>query len=71
MFFFFNSNMSLRRGPLAQPVEQLAFNQLVVRSNRTRPTILLYLVIALQSPSFLEDLNPKFSYTNFRLTLMI
>ena len=26
-------------GSLAQSVEQLAFNQLVVRSNRTRPTI--------------------------------
>ena len=26
-------------GLLAQSVEQLAFNQLVVRSNRTRPTI--------------------------------
>ena len=29
-----------RTGPLAQPVEQLAFNQLVARSNRARPTIL-------------------------------
>ena len=28
-----------RNGPLAQPVEQLAFNQLVARSNRARPTI--------------------------------
>ena len=27
-------------GSLAQSVEQLAFNQLVVRSSRTRPTIL-------------------------------
>ncbi len=26
-------------GSLAQSVEQLAFNQLVVRSSRTRPTI--------------------------------
>ncbi len=26
-------------GPLAQPVEQLTFNQLVGRSNRPRPTI--------------------------------
>ena len=26
-------------GPLAQLVEQLAFNQLVARSNRARPTI--------------------------------
>jgi hypothetical protein len=26
-------------GPLAQPVEQLAFNQLVARSNRAGPTI--------------------------------
>jgi acetylornithine deacetylase/succinyl-diaminopimelate desuccinylase-like protein len=31
--------MSAFRGALAQSVEQLAFNQLVVRSSRTRPTI--------------------------------
>ncbi len=30
-------------GSLAQPVEQLAFNQLVARSNRARPTILVSL----------------------------
>lgn len=29
----------LLEGPLAQPVEQLTFNQLVERSNRSRPTI--------------------------------
>ena len=28
----------LQKGSLAQPVEQLAFNQLVARSNRARPT---------------------------------
>ena len=32
---------SSRKGPLAQPVEQLTFNQLVERSNRSRPTIFL------------------------------
>ena len=31
--------MTPLHGPLAQSVEQLAFNQLVVRSSRTRPTI--------------------------------
>ncbi len=34
--------MSPFRGALAQSVEQLAFNQLVVRSSRTRPTIILH-----------------------------
>ena len=67
MFFFFNSNMSLRRGPLAQPVEQLAFNQLVVRSNRTRPTTLnstqsisslnWFLLLFLLSANFLAGLQ--------------
>ena len=31
--------MNFKIGSLAQPVEQLAFNQLVGRSNRPRPTI--------------------------------
>ena len=31
----------LEKGPLAQPVEQLTFNQLVERSNRSRPTIFI------------------------------
>ena len=30
--------MNFKTGSLAQPVEQLAFNQLVGRSNRPRPT---------------------------------
>lgn len=33
--------MNFKIGSLAQPVEQLAFNQLVGRSNRPRPTISL------------------------------
>jgi hypothetical protein len=35
-------------GALAQSVEQLAFNQLVVRSSRTRPTNLLFLLVQLR-----------------------
>ncbi len=35
--------MSPFLGALAQSVEQLAFNQLVVRSSRTRPTIFPWL----------------------------
>jgi hypothetical protein len=34
--------MSAFLGALAQSVEQLAFNQLVVRSSRTRPTIFFF-----------------------------
>ena len=71
MFFFFNSNMTTRRGPLAQPVEQLAFNQLVVRSNRTRPTTFtIFCDRASEYPSF-EDLDSKFSYNAFLHALMI
>ncbi len=41
VFFPEDSTMSpFFHGSLAQSVEQLAFNQLVVRSSRTRPTIL-------------------------------
>ena len=40
VFFPDDSTMSpFFHGSLAQSVEQLAFNQLVVRSSRTRPTI--------------------------------
>ena len=34
--------MRLFTGSLAQSVEQLAFNQLVARSNRARPTIFTF-----------------------------
>ena len=39
---------NLRNGPLAQPVEQLTFNQLVGRSNRPRPTIFSFVSTLLQ-----------------------
>jgi hypothetical protein len=50
--------MNFKIGSLAQPVEQLAFNQLVGRSNRPRPTIFSIIIQIFVS---IESLSPLLS----------